>query len=359
VQTPTEGMRFMARLRSLAAAAAVALAVSLLLTGCATKRPAEVTSAWPIAASERVVPRPPEPVLWPLSGRIAPDAQAITRRPLSVKIENSPAARPQTGLNSADVVYESVAEGGITRFNAIFQSQVPRTVGPVRSARLSDIWIVPQYHALFVFSGASYQVNKAVRAAGLPNLSQDAGVSVPYSRSSSRSAPHNLFLNTKRAYAEAAKRGMSVTEDVPKLQFSPRTSAQATTITVVSIPFSYANKVTWTYKPAAKQYFRVNDGAKHLDAATNKQIAASNVVVLWARHMSSSRDKLGSTTYDINLGGSGRASVFRNGQRFDGTWTADNTAPPRFTAADGRPIKLAPGNTWFQVIPLNVSITMK
>jgi hypothetical protein len=152
---------------------------------------------------------------------------------------------------------------------------------------------------------------------------------------------------------------MAVTDDVPRLQFSPRTPSEAATITAVSIPFSHANKVSWTYNPTRKQYLRVNDGAKHIDAATNKQIAATNVVVLWARYLSSSRDKLGSTTYEINLGGSGRASIFRNGERFDGTWTADNTAPPRFTSKDGTPIKLAPGNTWFQVIPLNVNITMK
>jgi hypothetical protein len=349
----------MVRLRALVAPAALLLVVALLPTGCLPRRLAEVTSAWPIANSERVVPRPPEPVLWPLTGLVAPGVEDIARRPLSVKIENSPISRPQTGLNSADVVYESVAEGGITRFNAIFQSRTPKTVGPVRSARLSDLWIVPQYHALFVFSGASYQVNSAIRSARLPNLSQDAGVSAPYSRSSSRSAPHNLYLNTTRAYAEAAKRGMAVTEDVPRLQFSPRVASDAATITVVSIPFSYANRVSWTYRPATKQYFRVNDGKKHFDDATNTQIAANNVVVLWARYSSSSRDKLGSTTYDISLGGSGRASVFRDGKRLDGTWTADNTAPPRFTAADGTPIKLAPGNTWFQVIPLNVSITMK
>ena len=87
---------------------------------------------------------------------------------------------------------------------------MPKTVGPVRSARLSDLWIVPQYHALFVFSGASYQVNSAVKRAKLPNLSQDAGVSAPYTRSSSRFAPHNLYLNTRKAYAEAAKRNMAV-----------------------------------------------------------------------------------------------------------------------------------------------------
>ena len=349
----------MARRRPLAVFALLLLAVLLLLPGCLPKSPAEVTSAWPIADSERVVPRPPEPVLWPLSGLVAPDAAAIMRRPLSVKVENSPQARPQTGLNAADVVYESITEGGVTRFNAIFQSKMPRTVGPVRSARRSDLWVVPQYNALFVFSGASGQVNAAIKRASLSNLSEDAGVSAPYSRSSARSAPHNLYVNTAKAYAEAKRRGMPITDDVPRLQFRPRVSSDATTITALTIPFSYANKVKWTYKPETKQYYRINDGTKHLDAADKSQIAASNVVVMWARHSASSKDKFGSTTYDINLGGSGRAAVFRDGKRLDGTWTANNTAPPRFTAADGTPIKLAPGNTWIQVLPLNVSITMK
>ena len=349
----------MLRPRSIAVRVVVACLSALLLGGCLPKGPAEVTSAWPIADSERVVPKPLEPAVWPLSGLVAPDSRAITRRPLAVKIENAPAARPQSGLNSADVVYESVAEGGITRFNAIFQSQMPKSIGPVRSARLSDLWIVPQYRALFVFSGASAKVNGEVKAAKLPNLSQDVGVSAPYARLSSRLAPHNLYVDPKKAYAEAEKRGMAVTEDVPRLQFSRHAASDAVTITVVSVPFSESNKVTWTFNETAKKYYRVNDGKKHLDAATNRQIAAANVVVLWARYSASSRDKLGSTTYDISLGGSGRASVFRDGRRIDGTWTADNTAPPRFTAADGAPIKLAPGPTWFQVIPLNVSITMK
>jgi hypothetical protein len=349
----------MARLSRMVATTLLVFAAALLSAGCLPKGPAEVTSAWPIANSERIVPRPPEPVLWPLTGLVAPDPAAIALRPLSIKIENSAASRPQTGLGSADIVYETVAEGGITRFNTIFQSRIPKTVGPVRSARLSDIWVVPQYHALFVFSGASRQVNAAVKSAGLPNLSEDAGVSAPYSRSRARSAPHNLYVDTKKAYAEAARRKMDITADVPKLQFSPRVAAEATTITVVSIPFSDANRVVWTYKPSSAKYYRVNDGKKAIDAADNKQIGASNVVVMWARYTAASRDKVGSTTYDIDLGGSGRASVFRNGKRLDGTWTADNTSPPKFTEADGTPIKLAPGNTWFQVIPLSVSISMK
>ena len=349
----------MVRLRTATVAAVLVITAGLLLTGCGPKRPAEVTSAWPISNSERAVPKPPEIARWPLTGLAVQDGDSIARRALSVKIENSVPSRPQTGLNSADVVYESVAEGGITRFNAIFQSRMPKTVGPVRSARLSDLWIVPQYRALFVFSGASFQVNKAVKRAKLPNLSQDAGISAPYSRSSSRPAPHNLYLNTRKAYAEATKRGMAVTEDVPRLQYSTRLASGAATTSAISIPFSTSNKVTWTYDDSDGLYYRVNDGKKHYDAATDKQVVANNVVVMWARHTASSKDKLGSTTYDISLGGSGRVSVFRNGQRLDGTWTANNTAPPRFTTAAGLPIKLAPGTTWFQVIPLNVNITMK
>jgi len=349
----------MIRLRTPAAVAALLVLAALVTTGCGPKPPAEVTSAWPVAKSERVVPKPPDPPRWPLTGLVAPDSTAVGRRALSVKIENSAPSRPQTGLNSADVVYESVAEGGITRFNAIYHSQMPKTLGPVRSARLSDTWIVPQYHALFVFSGASYQVNKAVRRAKLPDLSQDAGVSAPYSRSSSRPAPHNLYLDTRKTYAEAAKRGMAVTANVPRLQYSVRLPSGSATTTAISIPFSTANKVTWTYKESDGLYHRVNDGKKHVDAATGRQVVANNVVVMWARHSASSKDKLGSTTYDIDLGGSGRVSVFRNGQRLDGTWTADKTGPPRFTTAAGLPIRLAPGTTWIQVIALNVNIAMK
>jgi len=114
-----------------------------------------VVSNWPGATGERPAPKPAEPLVWPLTGLTAPSSEAISSRVVSVKIENSREARPQAALQSADVVYESVTEGGITRFNALFHSQAPTTVGPVRSARLSDTDIVPQYKALFCFSGAS------------------------------------------------------------------------------------------------------------------------------------------------------------------------------------------------------------
>lgn len=349
----------MARIRKIIVATLLPLAATVLVTACAPQPPAEVTSAWPVANSERVVPRPPEPVRWPLSGLPATDASQISRRPLSIKIENSALARPQTGVGSADVVYETITEGGETRFNCIYQSVLPKSAGPVRSARLSDLWIVPQYHALFVFSGASSTVNGSVKAAGLPNLSEDAGVTFPYTRITSRRAPHNLYVNPGKAYVEAAKRGMAVTEEVPRLQFGALSKAATPTISSVVVPFSTVDRITWTYDQQKKSYLRQNNSKKHVDAGTGKQLSARNVVVMWAKYTPRSRDKVGSTTYDITLGGTGRVSVFHDGQRFDGTWTADRTAPPKFKSADGTPIKLAPGNTWFQVIPLNVSITMR
>ena len=348
----------MARVRSLVAAIAVFLVFTLFATGC-SKNPGGVTSAWPVANSERTVPKPSEPAVWPLTGKPAPDSASTAKRPLSVKIENSPSARPQTGLNEADVVYETIAEGGITRFNCVFQSNGISKVGPVRSARLSDLWIVPQYRALFFFSGASDSVNRAVRRAKLPDLSQDAGVSYPYSRSSQRAAPHNLYLDTKKAYEEAVKRHMAILADVPRLQFLTGSIAATPVVSSIYLPFSPANNVRWTYAPSTRVYLRANNGKKHVDAATGKQVAARNVVVMWVKYAPASHDKLGSVTYDVSLGGSGRASVFRDGQRFDGTWAATRSMPPHFKDASGQAIRLAPGNTWFQVIPLSVNISMR
>ena len=347
----------MVRSRSVIVMLAFVCVLSVVASGCS--KPPSVTSSWPVANEERTVSQPPEPLRWPLTGLSAPDQAAISRRPLCVKIENSPQARPQTGLNSADVVYESVTEGGITRFNCIFQSNVPKSVGPVRSARLSDTWIVPQYNALFFFSGSSTSVNRAIKSAKLSNLSEDAGISAPYFRSSQRSAPHNLFLDIKKAYAEAVKRGKPVSVRVPRLQHVARSAESSNAITSVTIPFSQANTAQWTYDSGRKVYLRRNNGAVHSDAATGKQVASKNVVVMWAKYTAVSRDKVGSTTYSINLGGSGRVSVFRDGKRYDGTWSATRTAPPRFKDSKGQTIRLAPGNTWFQVVSVSTNISMK
>lgn len=343
---------------ALIAAITLTMMLALLLIGCKDK-PAKLTSAWPFAEKERTTEKPADPLRWPYAGVDAPDEATLRRRPLSVKIENSPASRPQLNISKADVVYETITEGGITRFNAIFHSNMPAEIGPVRSARFSDLWIVPQYGGLFFFSGASSTVNNAVNGADLPNLSEDAGISRPYYRSSKRTAPHNLILDTAKAYAEAAKRGYATTATLVPLQYERRATEGTPTVSAVTIPFSQANTTRWEFVPETGRYLRWNNGKPHSDAATGKQIDAENVVVMWAKYTPRSRDKGGSVTYDVELGGQGRVTVLKDGQRFDGTWTADKSTPPRFKDAQGRPIKLKPGRTWFQVIKLDGSLLME
>lgn len=344
--------------RRVVAASMVGLAVVAALAGCAAPKQ-EVVVPWPRARAERTVPKPPEPPRWPYTGLDAPSEEALRARAVSVKIENSPDARPQTNLQLADVVYESVTEGGITRFNAIFHSQSPSVVGPVRSARLSDLYIVPQYRALFAFSGASSFVNARINATTIENLSEDAGITRPFTRSSARPRPHNLYVDVNEVRAEAGRRGMKTELDLVGLAFDRRPVEATPTVTELTVPFSTANRVVWTYDAETDQYLRVNNGRPFVDAGTGRQLSARNVVVMWAQHKVAVRDKFGSTTYEIVLAGSGRAVVFRNGQRYDCTWEAGRDAPPIFKASDGTQVKLAPGNTWFQVVNTDVNISMR
>jgi hypothetical protein len=288
----------------------------------------------------------------------APNEAATERRVISIKIENSPESRPQTGIGDADVVYESVAEGGITRFNTLWHSKLPEAVGPVRSARLVDTWVVPQYQGLFVYSGSSSSVARALRAAKLTDLSEDAGVTYPFYRSTRHYAPHNLFVRPKRVFEEAKRRGYEIVGSPKPLRFLKRSTESTITAKAVTIPFSTANRVRWAYDPVSKSYQRFNNGKPFTDAATGKQVRAKNVVVIWAKHTPSRRDKFGGVTYDIQLGGKGRAVVLHDGQQYAATWSADRNTPPTFTDPNGKQLRLAPGNTWFQVVnqPVNVTI---
>lgn len=344
------------RMIHLAKAALVALAV-LGLAGCQPQA-AVVTSPWPTANSERVVAEPPVPPKWPYTGKDALEDEDVTRRPLSVKIENSDASRPQIGLNAADVVYETVVEGGITRFNAIYHSKVPKNLGPVRSARLSDQWIVPQYDGLLFFSGRSGSVGAVLAKRDIPVL-EHGRVPSAYYRVGNRSAPHNLLLDTKKAFKVAEAKGHRMTSEAIPLEFDRRSDVSTPTVERIDIPFSTSNKVRWDYDEDSGLFKRWNDGREHRDQATGKQITANNVVVMWAKYTEATHDMVGSVTWDIDMGGEGDVSVFKNGKRYDGTWKADRKTPPRFVDDEGNPIKLHVGRTWFQVVPTSVKIKVQ
>jgi len=336
----------------------VALLTLVAVSGCTA--PKVIESAWPKATAERSVPRPAGSVRWPLTGLPAPSPEAITVRVVSVKIENSPAARPQTGLDKADVVYETVTEGGITRFNALFQSQTPPTVGPVRSARPSDFAIVPQYMALFAHCGGDAAVRTELKNRSLFDDMDQFFNPGPYRRDKSRPAPHNLYLNIAQLRVAAVQnRGYEPTATVTGLAFAKTSVVSSPSVTQVTVPFSSSNVVTWKYSAATGVYARAINGKSHVDKASGKQYTARNVVVLWALTKKYAAAGATSQVLEIQLTGTGRATVFRNGQRIDGTWRASATTPPVLRDGSGAVIELAAGNTWFQVIGNDQNISMK
>lgn len=346
--------------RALTYVAMTVLAVFALVcaSGCATGV-AAVTSAWPEADSERRVEQPPDLLRWPLTGLPASDAAETEVRVVSVKVENSPAARPQSNLDKADIVYESLTEGDVTRFNAFYHSQAPEEVGPVRSARLSDVYLVPQYGALFAHAGGNSQVISRLRGAGIDDMDEFAN-SGPYTRSSSRRMPHNLYVDVTALREAAEAKGYDGVRTVPPLAFDIASAPTTPTIVKFTVPFGNGNDVVWTYDPDANRYMRAHRSTSHYDKVSEEQYGADNVVVMWAKtSYSSRRDVTGARTLDIELSGSGRVTVFRDGQKYDGTWHAADGSPPAFEAEDGTPILLTRGNTWIEVVRPSTMITME
>lgn len=307
-------------------------------------------------------PEVPLPILqepeyrWPLTGELAPDEPSLQRRAVSVKIENARASRPQSGLGDADVVYETLAEGGVTRFNAIFHSRQPETIGPVRSARSVDTDIVPQYNALLAYSGASRVIRQMLETAGIDDIGFERYQN-SYRRDESRRAPHNLYSGIPTLVDTARQAGFDVDTPPSGLAFGEAPPSATSTATVVEIPFSDYAQVAWEWDSSAGEYRRLMDGVPHGDMGADQPYSAANVVVILTRIAESGfTDSTGTPTLDIELTGSGDAVIFRDGQRFEARWSATSDAPPTFATPDGESMPLSPGRTWFEVVPLGFGV---
>jgi hypothetical protein len=300
----------------------------------------------------------------PLTGETEEDPAILQRRPIAIKVSNYPVlVRPQAGLNNADLVFEHYAEGGATRFTAVFYSEDAHTVGSVRSARIIDFEIPVMYDAAFGFSGAA-GANKD-RFSGVDwfdrIISPDFGHGGFYRAKSEDPDTdfwHTMFTDTYRLRNILQERGLDVS---PQLQngmvFSQEPPADGTPAKQIEIKYS-GNYVTWWYDSGLGRYFRWNDGARHNDANRDEQINFKNIVVVSANHVESGIPETevaqGANSIEIQIWGEGPATIFRDGQRFDGRWQRND---PRdmltFTDLEGNPLPLAPGNTWFQLVPLD------
>ncbi len=294
----------------------------------------------------------------PLTGLVA-DAPALERRPIVVKISNAPPlVRPQSGIGEADLVFEHYAEGGLTRFSAIFYSRMPNRVGSIRSARLIDYELVPMYQALLAYSGASNGVNEVIANSeffertymgiqyGLPYYFRDEEIPVP----------HNLFVNLSALSDLATREGLNsraALEGMSFLNFPPaNASGDANRIDIRYV----ATRVEWLYDPTTGLYTRFSDGQPHYDANTEQPVTAANVVVLYADHLVSTiaeSEWQGNVSYgwQIKLWFEGDAVLFRDGVRYEGRWLRPTREDMiQLRTNNGDLLYLKPGNTFFQVM---------
>jgi hypothetical protein len=291
----------------------------------------------------------------PLTGvSVAADSPALHRPAIFVKIENAPAARPQSGLDKADVVYEAVAEGGITRFAAIFQSQDPGRVGPVRSVRPQDADLAAPLHGLAAFSGGLSAFVAPLNEVA-QNLSADRiGEGPPYLRISDRRAPHNLYLDVAGLWPKAD----ADHKDPPPPLFSYGSlPAGATPATSVTVRMSAPVAVTWSWDGAA--WRRSQDGQPFTVTGSGR-IGPPNVLVQFVSLARTQYvDPAGTPVPAADLVGSGSAVLFRDGREITGTWSKpDRATPTAFTAADGAPMLLSPGQTWVQLAPKGAPLSV-
>jgi len=287
----------------------------------------------------------------PLTGEPTTEEAAV-RHPIAVMIDDHFAARPQSGLNSADIVWHAPAEGGIPRYMAIFQSKLPESVGPVRSAREYFISWASEWRAVYAHAGGSQQALAILRAKGngeyVYNADQFRFGSQYFRRISSRRAPHNLYTDGQalRSMGDVLKAKDGPLE--PFAAFAPD-AAEATRPYGGSINVRYSsNDVTYRYDHATNTYPRsVSREGKQTDAADEVRVAPKNVVVLVVRFSPVPRSKL----LDADLIGTGTAYIATNGVTVKGTWKKDGiTEPTRLFDATGAPVTLTVGQTFMQVV---------
>lgn len=344
----------MIRLKLTTAAGYFVLAASLLLIpACSTGQNTNIEGTEPSKIVEPQINDEPAPVKElayeaPLTG--LRHAEPITRRPMAVMINNAPAARPQSGLQGADMVYEVLAEGGVTRLIAIYHSGGDGLrIGPVRSIRPYMIDLGESYHGVLVHAGASNDAFAILRNENKEDLDEITNAGAYFWRDKSRKAPHNLYSNLDKLMEGAAKRKYA-TEDktVPAYTFwEEDKSVEGEDVTNITIKFQLNNYlVSYEYDAASKLYKRSVNGESHSDLDSGEQLTATNLVVLGADHKV--LDDVGRLSVDLELGG--EALVLQKGKLIRGQWIRKEGDVIRIIK-DNMEIPFYPGNTFFHIVP--------
>jgi hypothetical protein len=287
------------------------------------------------------------------------DPKLVERRPVVVMIDNSPKARPQAGLNKAQVIYEMLAEGGITRFEAVYLEGEPATLGPVRSARHYFVYTAAGYDSVYAHCGGSPQAFQEIAALKVPDLDdlKDRGI---YWRSPARTAPNNLYTSMETLRSAMALRGWE-RQQAPPPQFkftdTPKGGSPAGKIKI-PYPKGYQGyTVDWEYDSEARVYRRFTAGEPHIDSENGTQLTAKTVMVLYIKSWPIPGDQ--ELRIDMEIIGSGKGAVFSSGKSREIKWTKESkTSPFSFYEASGAPLEIERGQVFIQVVPLETEVAV-
>jgi hypothetical protein len=269
-------------------------------------------------------------------------------------IENSNDARPQSGLVDADIVYETMAEGGIPRFIALFQKNNPAKIGPIRSARPYFINIAREYNVPFGHCGYSDEAKSMIEKNKLMSINEFFFTGF-FWRDRERKAPHNLYTSAKRLRDAAASRGYTK-ETKTKLSFNKGfwESDSHSTATSINLKLNKYYSTSYIYKEG--KYYKSMNNINSLNKDDNKPIAVSNIVVQ-ATSIKLQRDNL---HLEVFLVGEGTGYVLSNGKYTKMKWSKkDVSSPTVLTDENGLTIPLSPGNTWWHIIDNSNTVQIK
>ncbi|MGB1287778.1 MAG: DUF3048 domain-containing protein [Aggregatilineales bacterium] len=303
----------------------------------------------------------------PLTGLPYPDEEARARANLIIKISNfPPIVRPQRGVNQADVVYEYEAEGGVTRFAAIFRSQAPDIVGSVRSGRLMDMELVTMYRALLSYSGTSAPVRDLFQSSGFyqnhigpfrGNNCADAGFCRLQRTSGEELATeHTLFSEPAKIWDVATERGVNTGFVARGFAFDEMADEGGEAAIDIRTNWYGNIDARWQYDEITGRYVRYTDGEPHFDALDGQQLWADNVVILTVDHVR--RPDLfapgaANESLQVELWDQGFAYLVRDGKAYQGFWRRANREPGsalQLIYGDNTPMMMKPGRTWVAVM---------
>ena len=365
--------------------AAWIVAVAALLTGCTAPVAAPTPSPEPSIesfATATPLPTPeatPDPAApckdcWPLTGKPL-KVGAVDKRPLVVKIDNVPLARPHYGITQADMVFEILVEGFVTRLAAVYQSQDAQTIGNIRSARLADRSLTPMVRGALVYSGTSTYEKPLIQgdASDGKYIDLSADYTSGYYRVNFRPGPYDMFTSAAAMRQAMAAKGGDSPQQVPSWGFladpdhAPTIAGMtgASVATDITIPYREdSSRVQYKYDAKTRTYGRWQNSAskavRDVDGVNNQPVAASNVVIIHTEiwEVPQIVDAGGAHAHDMRLVGAGAATIFRDGLRQEGTWArATESDLFTFKNAAGEQILFDQGQTWVHVVPNEWEIT--